>query len=274
MCSPLAHAAHCSTIDITLIALVVIALVLGGFALFRRGRFALFFLAAGLFTALGVLAVGINAEWLAALDASVETWFEAHRSRRGRVDARGIFRFVGSPMHVASVAAVCGGLLSFRARSVIPAFLVVGGVGFGVVAEHTLKAIVGRTSTAVAELQGRSSPSYFEHSFPSGHVTANAALLGLIAVCLGVGWSRAAKTALAVPVVAGVLVIAFVAVYCGAHTFSDVIGGMILGGAIVTLGAAALSATNQRRSAAAQGGESGPTGKNDVRPATEVSGHR
>ncbi|GJF09767.1 phosphatase PAP2 family protein [Mycolicibacterium cyprinidarum] len=220
----------------------------GGFALFRRGRFALFFLAAGLFAALGALAVGINAEWLAALDASVETWFESHRSRSGRVDATGIFRFVGSPVHVVSVAAVCGGLLSLRARSVIPAVLVIGGVGFGVVAEHTLKAIVGRTSTAVAELQGKSSSLHqFEHSFPSGHVTANSALLGLIAVCLGVGWTRAAQTVLAVTVAAGVLFIVFVTLYAEAHTCTDVIGGMILGGAIVALGAGVLGATTSRR---------------------------
>jgi undecaprenyl-diphosphatase len=50
-----------------------------------------------------------------------------------------------------------------------------------------------------------------------------------------------------VPVVAGVLLVAFVAVYAKAHTFSDVIGGMILGGAIVSLGAGALCATNYAR---------------------------
>lgn len=235
----------------------------------------MFFLAAGLFAALGALAVGINAEWLAALDASVETWFEAHRSRRGRVDAGGIFRFVGSPVHVASVAAVCGGLLSWRARSAIPAVLVVGGVGFGVVVEQTLKALVGRTSTAVAELQGRPAAALdvYEHTFPSGHVTGSAALLGMIAVCLGVGWSRAAKTALAVPVVAGVLFVVFVTLYAEAHTFSDVVGGLFLGGAIVSLGAAVLTVTTSRGSAAVRGGQSGLAVKDEVRPANaEVTG--
>ncbi len=239
--------AQCSTIDITVIALVAVAVALGGWALFSAAVWRWFLLAAGLFSALGAMAVGINAEWLAALDVSVETWFEAHRSRRGLTDARGIFRFVGSPVHAASVAVVCGTLLSLRARSVIPGFLVVGGVGFGFVVEQTLKATVGRTSTAVAELQGRRDSLNFEHAFPSGHVTVSAALLGMIAVCLGVSWSRPAKAALAVPVVAGVLLVAFVAVYSEAHTFSDVIGGMFLGGAIVTLGAAVLGVANSRR---------------------------
>jgi len=193
------------------------------------------------------MAVGINAEWLAALDTSVETWLEAHRSRRGLIDAGGIFRFVGQPVHVVGAAVVCGTLLSLGKRSVIPGFLVVGGVGFGVVVEQALKAMVGRTSTAVAELQGRRDLLQFDHAFPSGHVTVTAALLGMIAVCLGVGRSRAVRVALAVPVVAGVLLVAFVAVYAKAHTFSDVIGGMILGGAIVSLGAGALCATNYAR---------------------------
>lgn len=205
-------------------------------------------LATGLLSALAVMAVGINAEWLATLDTSAETWFEAHRSRRWKVDADGIFRFIGSPVHVASVAAVCGGLLSVRARSVIPAFLVIGGVGVGVVVEQTLKTVVGRTSTAVAELQDRSLLNY-EHSFPSGHVTGSAALLGMLALCLGVGRSRAAKVALAVSVVVSVLFVAFLAVYTMAHTCTDVIGGMILGGAIVSLGAAVLEASTSRRSA-------------------------
>ena len=223
------------------------AVILVGCALFSRGPLAVFALAAGLCTALATLAVGINAEWLAAVDASVETWFGTHRSPRWQVDESGIFRFVGQPVYVASTAVVCGTLLSLRVRSAIPAVLVVGGVAVGVVVEQTLKAVVGRTSTAVAELQDRPLLA-FEHSFPSGHVTGSAALLGMIAVCLGAGRSRAAKTALAVLVVAGVLFVAFTAVYARAHTFSDVIGGMILGGAIVTLGAAVLGITNSRRS--------------------------
>ncbi len=223
------------------------AVVLGGCALFSRGHLALIFLAAGLFTALAALSVGINAEWLAAMDASVETWFGMHRSPRWQVDEADIFRFVGQPVHVVSAAVVCGTLLSLRARSAIPAVLVVGGVAVGVVVEQTLKAMIGRTSTAVAELQDHP-PLAFEHSFPSGHVTGAAALLGMIAVCLGAGRSRAAKTALAVLVVAGVLFVAFTAVYARAHTFSDVIGGMILGGAIVTLGAAVLGVNNSGRS--------------------------
>lgn len=222
-------------------------MISGGCALFVTAAWRWFLLSAGLFSALVAMAVGINAEWLAALDTSVENWFEAHRSRRWKVDAGGMFRFIGQPAHVASVALVCGALLSWRARSAIPAILVVGGVGVGVAVEQTLKAVVGRTSTAVAELQHRSPPLNFEHSFPSGHVTGSAALLGMIAVCLGVGLSRAAQATLSVPVVVGVAVVAFLALYSMAHIFTDVIGGMFLGGAIVSLGAGVLRATKSHR---------------------------
>ncbi len=67
-------------------------------------------------------------------------------------------------------------------------------------------------------------------------------VLAIAAAILG-GW--------AVPLVAGVLLVAFVAVYDKAHTFSDVIGGMILGGVMVSLGAAVLGATHYTRRDAA-----------------------
>ena len=203
------------------------------------------------------MAVGINAEWLAALDVSVETWFQAHRSRKRQVEATEIYRFLGEPVYAASAGVVCGTLLALRARSAIPGFLVVGGVGIGFVVVQVLKAMVGRTSTAVVELQfgmnlflGVHDPRslyQFAHTFPSGHLTGSVALLGMIAVCLGVGRSRVVKVALTVPVVAGVLFVALLALLSMAHPFTDVIGGMILGGAIVSLGAAVLGATHHSR---------------------------
>ncbi len=218
------------------------AAVLGACALFARGRVALLLLAAGLFVALGALAVGINAEWVSTLDTSVEDWFVAHRSRHWQVDANGIFRFVGLPVHVSAAAVVCGSLLSLKARSMRPLVLVIGAVGIGVVVEQTLKAIVTRTATTVATVQAEAPLSY-QHSFPSGHVTGAAALLGTIAVCIGIGRSRAARATLTVLVVTAVLAVAFLALYSHAHTFSDVVGGVFLGGACVSMCAALLGAS-------------------------------
>lgn len=204
------------------------------------------FLAAGLFTALALCAFGLNAEWLASLDVSVETWFETRRSPRWQPDAAMIFRFVGQPAYVAFAAAVCGGLLSLQARSTVPAALVIGAVALGVLIEQALKAVVGRSSTAVAELQDKSLLAY-QHTFPSGHVTGSVALLGTIAVCLGAGRSRAVRAALASLVIGGVLLVAYVTLYTKAHTFSDVIGGIILGGALVASSAALLDISQVRR---------------------------
>jgi len=135
-------------------------------------------------------------------------------------------------------------LLSLQARSLLPAALVVGGVGVGILVEQTLKGVVGRTSTAVAEIQDKPL-LFFEHTFPSGHLTGTTSLLGMIAVCLGTGCGRAARATLAGVVTVGLMFVAFVTLYDEFHTFSDVIGGVILGSAIVTLGAALLSASRR-----------------------------
>lgn len=232
-------------VDITVIALLVLATAFGASALFVRGRTSLVLLSAGLFTVLVGLALHVNSEWLTSLDDSVERWLDTHRSQRWRLDADGAFSYLGRPLHVAAAGAVAGTLLSIRARSVIRGALVMGGVAVGVVLEQTFKAVIGRTPETLAALHDGSLVRY-AHSFPSGHVTGAATLLGMIAVCFGAGRSRALKAALAVPVILGVLGVAFLALYSRAHIFSDVLGGMFLGGAIVALGAAALASSTAR----------------------------
>ncbi len=208
-----------------------------------RGPVALASLATGLCVTLAALAIGINAPWLASLDVSVAEWFAADRSERWLPETYAIFDFVGNPTNVAIAAILSGVLLSLQARSVLPAALVTGGVGIGVLVEQTLKAMVGRTSTGVAELQDKPL-LFFEHTFPSGHLTGTTSLLGMIAVCLGAGCGRTARFTLAGAVTVGVMFVAFITLYDEFHTFSDVIGGVILGSAIVTLGAALLSASD------------------------------
>lgn len=228
------------TDDVAVLALLIVAATFGASALLVQGRLALIMLAAALFTVLLTLALHVNAHWLTSLDDAVETWLSAHRSQRWRVDADGWFSYLGRPVHVAAAGLVFGTLLSLRARSAVRGLLVIGGVGAGVVGEQTLKAIIGRTPETLAALHDGSLTAY-AHSFPSGHVTGATTLLGMIAVCFGAGRSRAVKAALAVPVVLGVLFVAFLALYSRAHIFSDVLGGMFLGGGIVALGAAVLA---------------------------------
>lgn len=232
-------------VDTTVIALLILAAAFGASALFVRGRTSLVLLSAGLFTVLVGLALHVNAEWLTSLDDSVERWLDTHRSQRFRVDADGAFSYIGRPLHVAAAGAVAGTLLSIRARSAIRGALVMGGVALGVVVEQTFKALIGRTPETLAALHDGSLVRY-AHSFPSGHVTGAATLLGMIAVCIGAGHGRVVKAALAAPVMLGVLGVAFLALYSRAHIFSDVLGGMFLGGAIVALGAAVLAPSTAR----------------------------
>lgn len=192
-----------------------------------------------------MLAAGINTEWLTALDTSVAEWFDAHRSRQRDREAAGVFGYLGRPVHVLIAAVVCGTLLSARDRSAVPVLTVTGAVGLGFAVEQILKAVIGRTAATGPLVD-------YPHSFPSGHVTGAAALLGTIAVFLGAGAGRAVTTALAAVVAGCVLAVAALALYTGAHTLTDVVGGMLLGGAIVALSAALSAgvATRRRRTRA------------------------
>lgn len=208
--------------------------------LFTRGLISLVLLSAGLFTALAALALAIDLPALLTIDTSVADFFEPHRTPSRDEAADGIFGYIGKPVHVLIPAVAFGALFSVLARSVMPAVSIIGAIGVGVVIEETLKAVIERTVTAGPLLE-------YSHSFPSGHVTGTAALLGMVAVCIGAGRSSALQARLAVVVVAGVLFVAILALFTGAHTFTDVIGGMLLGGSIVALGAAVLDASTGRR---------------------------
>lgn len=207
---------------------------------FTRGLISLLLLSAGLFAALAALALAIDLPPLLTIDTSVADFFEPHRTPRRDEAATGVWAFIGTPVNVLIPAVAFGALFSVIARSVMPAVSLIGAIGIGVVIEETLKAVIERAATAEPLLG-------YAHSFPSGHVTGTAALLGMVAVCIGAGRGSALQARLAVLAVAGVLFVAILALFTGAHTFTDVIGGMLLGGSIVALGAAVLDASTGRR---------------------------
>lgn len=216
------------------LAVATAVLLIG--AVLCDGRRALTLLAGGLLAALVLFGLVIDACWVEAIDAAVSNRFGDHKSHHTTVVTDAIFTIIGDPAGVAIAAAVFGGLLSFRARSVIPIVLVMGAVATAVAIEHTLKALLGRAIRPDAPAQWSVITDYV-HTYPSGHVAGSAALLGTIAVISSIGWARSAKVTLAVLVVLCVLNVAVMALYVHAHLFSDVIGGMLLGGAVVTTSA-------------------------------------
>ena len=216
-------------------ALIVVALFLGALALSRRRRIAAALCGVGLLIALTKLTIGVHTHSrVTRLDAATMSWFAAHQ--HSSLDwVAGVITDLGSPGATAAAGLLCGAVLSWQARSVIPGAVVVSTVGFAWAAETAMKAVVARPLTPVeSQLLSAS------HTFPSGHVTGTAALLGIIAVCVGIGRSRTDRACLAVCVIAGALVVAVARLYLGVHWLTDVIGGALLAGVFVSLGAAVM----------------------------------
>jgi membrane-associated phospholipid phosphatase len=213
-------------------ALIVVTLFLGALALSGRRRLAAGLCGAALLTALVKLTIGVHTHGrVTRLDAATMSWFAAHRSPK--LDwLAGVVTDLGSPGATAAAGLLCGAVLSWQARSVIPGFVVISTVAAVWVAETALKVLVERPLTPVEMHLTTAS-----HSFPSGHVAGTGALLGIIAVCIGVGRSRMDRACLAVCVFAGVLVVAVARLYLGVHWLTDVIGGAVLAGFFVSLGA-------------------------------------
>ena len=243
-------------------------------ALFSQRRLAAAMLTAGLLLAFAALAVGVqNHAWVAGLDSEVASWFSRHRTH-GLDLAASVIAAIGSPSATAGVGLIGGALISWRARSLIPGAIVIGTVGAAGLAETSIKALVEtaripddlqlahglepehyslaaehhRLSTFHQWLEALNPLATETNSFPSGHVAGTAALLGIIAVSLGVGRSRIVRGWLAALVVASVLVVAVSRLYLRVHWLTDVIGGALLGGVFVTLGGTVLGAFSARSS--------------------------
>lgn len=218
-------------------ALVVAAACLFVAAYFSADRVRWLAVAAGLAAVFAALVAGLNVHRLAAVDVHVDTWLGI---TRGHHRAQRLFDILGDPAYLLAALLISGTLLALRARSALPAILLAGGFTVGVVLEETFKSLIGRTATTGPLVD-------FPHSFPSGHVTGSAVLFGTVAVSLGIGRSRATQTALVILAAQAVAFVALLAVYTRAHTVSDTIGGMVLGGAIVAVGAALLDGSKAAR---------------------------
>jgi undecaprenyl-diphosphatase len=217
---------------------IVAAFVLGAQVLSEHRQVAAALRVAGLLTVLTGLMLAIHRPgWVTELDTATTSWVVAHRSTGFDVAAL-VISDLGSPVATAAAALICAALLSWRARSRVPGIVVIGTVSAAALASTALKAVVDRPRPPLQwHLVLETDPS-----FPSGHVTGTAALLGITAVCVGMGRSRTVRAWLAGGVVTGVLIIAAARIYLGVHWLTDVTAGAILAAVFVTIGAAAFGA--------------------------------
>ena len=229
---------HTVVITMIVIVLIGVAVVLATYSLFTYRPFATVLRAGGLLSALTALTIGVHAHgWVTGLDAAAAKWAVGRRWWSLDIATRMIGEY-GRPATAVALTLICAAWLSHRARSVVPGAVVLGTVVAATVTKTVLKAVVLRPrSSAEVQLVMHHFAPADQHMFPSGHVTGTGALLGSIAVCLGVGRSRAVRTVLAGVVSASVLVVAVTLVHVGVHWLTDVVGGALLAALFVTLGA-------------------------------------
>ena len=222
---------------------------------------------AGLVTALTALTLCINSQgWLGRVDTTTTCWLVAHRSLGLDVAATVLTDF-GSPAATAAAGVLCAAMLSWLARSVVPGIVIIGTLGAAAVACTALKVVVARPRPplqwqAVLET---------DPSFPSSHVTGTAALLGIIAVVVGMDQRRATRIGLTVAVIIAVVLVAATRLYLGLHWLTDVTAGAILAAVFVTIGAAVLDAQRHRPddpTAQAGGQSQTPGGRTSAAAAT------
>ncbi|EID81392.1 MULTISPECIES: phosphatase PAP2 family protein [Rhodococcus] len=181
--------------------------------------------------------------WVTGADTATLDWFVAHRSP-GVTAAAVVITDAASPVGVALVAVVTAALVSWRRRSWEPGVLVVGIVAVAAAASTIVKMIVARSRPPTASQLVTET----DWSFPSGHVTGIVALAGALLIVTGAGLPGRARGALAGTLaVLVVVVVAATRLYLGVHWLTDVLGGALLGGAVVAAGSCAVTALAARR---------------------------
>lgn len=231
-------------IGILTIALVGVGLVLAARALTGGGRWSPALIVLGLLAALTGVTIGVCTHgWAVALDGPTASWINHCTQRWHRLHTvAAAVAHIGNPAAVATAGVISGGLLSIRYRSLVPGIVVVGTTGVAVFAKDLMKATIDRLPSG-AEIAVAPGLGHEPHPFPSGHVAGIATLLGILAVGIGARGGRVLRGALAGLVVAGTLIVSVSRLVLEAHWLSDVVGGALLAGIVVTLGGVVFRAT-------------------------------
>lgn len=172
---------------------------------------------------------------VAAFDAPVASYMASAQSRAMSTVMSWLTVLGGLPA-VPAVTLVAGLLLIRRARSFAPGVFLAGLVLVGQLVKWVLRELIARATPA--DLTRAESLA----NFPSGHVLAAVTLYGGIAFLVA---RRTGRWALKTWVwSAAILIVSGVAVsrlYLGAHTATDVAGGLVIGSLLLVLGVLGLN---------------------------------
>jgi undecaprenyl-diphosphatase len=171
-----------------------------------------------------------------AADQAALSWSVAHRVGWA-VGLSRVLALVGGPGAMAVVAAIC--VLVLGRRGPRSWAVVVAATGFGaVLLTRGFKQLYARTRPP-PDLQVI---QYVTHALPSGHALGSTVVAGVVAavVLLRPGAGRRARVLAPALAAAFVLAVGASRIYLGAHWLTDVLAGILLGGAWLAVGVTAL----------------------------------
>ncbi len=228
---------------------LLVALGRGAGARTRHARRALglVVLGGGVAAALGVLAFA----WIAArvrlgatqaFDDAVLRYLGAHQ-RPWLAAAMLEITFLGTGTVVAMLAAVAALFLALT-RQRTAAWLLLWATLGGLVLNNLLKHLFDRPRPRIFSWGTHALTT----SFPSGHAMSAAAVYGTVALLAArLAARRATRVAVVAAAAVVVLLVAFSRLYLGVHYPTDVVAGLLVGGAWAAFCAAALEAVVQAR---------------------------